>query len=161
MGIFAIAKSNDSDHLSSLFSRLLDRRCQIRFYSTCEQRYRKNCRFAKQCHSTVVAISAVQWCLGCSHKRADSVYCYRIFCLSDHHSILVALWSRVDLYGWDYRWADEVHTRAASRCASATLSCSCMTSSSSVLNNGIFLLISCSILWNSSTSYLSNIYTRR
>ena len=33
MGIFSIAKSNDSYHFSSLFSRLLDRRYQIQFYS--------------------------------------------------------------------------------------------------------------------------------
>ena len=33
MGVISIANSNDSDHILSLFSRRLDRRYQMRFYS--------------------------------------------------------------------------------------------------------------------------------
>ena len=48
MGIFSIAKSNDSDHFSLLFSRLLDHRYQIRFYSI-----HHSCRYFREASLTL------------------------------------------------------------------------------------------------------------
>ena len=57
MGIISIANSNSNDHFLSLFSWLLDRRYQIRFYSSCQIFFYAN---ASTFTSEQLVINAIQ-----------------------------------------------------------------------------------------------------